>query len=52
MNWDQIEIKWAEMTSRVRADVPLPRPKAAPVADTPAVRIGLSPDKISPVTNR
>jgi hypothetical protein len=21
MNWDQIEIKWAEMTQRVRADV-------------------------------
>ena len=23
MNWDQIEIKWAEMTSRLRADVPM-----------------------------
>lgn len=24
MNWDQIEIKWAEMARRVRADLPLP----------------------------
>ena len=24
MNWDQIEIKWAEMTKRMRADVPMP----------------------------
>lgn len=23
MNWDQIEIKWAEMTKRMRADVPM-----------------------------
>ncbi len=28
MNWDQIEIKWAEMTWRVRADL-APRAKAA-----------------------
>ena len=26
MNWDQIEIKWAEMTRRVRADIPKPAP--------------------------
>ena len=26
MNWDQIEIKWAEMTRRVRADLPMPAP--------------------------
>jgi len=24
MNWDQIEIKWAEMTGRMRADAPMP----------------------------
>lgn len=27
MTWDLIEIKWAEMTNRVRADVPLQRVK-------------------------
>ncbi len=24
MTWDQIELKWAEMTNRVRADVAMP----------------------------
>lgn len=24
MTWDQIELKWAEMTNRVRADVSMP----------------------------
>ena len=54
MNWDQIEIKWAEMTSRVRADTPLalPRAKANAVADTPGVRVGQSIIKTSPVNNR
>ena len=47
MNWDQIEIKWAEMTSRVRADVPvaLPRAKPGAVADTLGARIGQVPEK-------
>ena len=26
MNWDQIEIKWAEMTRRVRAELPTSAP--------------------------
>jgi hypothetical protein len=30
MNWDQIEHKWAAMTSRVRADWTIARPEALP----------------------
>lgn len=47
MNWDQIEIKWAEMTNRVRADVPVapPRAKAGAVADTVVARGGQVPEK-------
>lgn len=36
MNWDQIEIKWAEMTSRVRADIPIPLRGEGPPSDQTA----------------
>ena len=59
MNWDQIEIKWAEMTNRVRADAPISLPSAKVVAgslaegsDAPGARNGQLDDTVRPVTAR
>lgn len=55
MNWDQIERKWAEMTSRVRGDVakPLARNKAGAAPDAPSAIPGEGPaEAAAPVIRR
>lgn len=47
MNWDQIEVKWAEMARRVRADAPFAT-VSGPDEDPPEIPPGDLPEPAFP----
>ncbi len=47
MTWDQIEVKWAEMARRVRADAPF-RTASGPDEDPPTIPPGDLPGDLPP----
>lgn len=47
MNWDQIEVKWAAMTRRVRSDLPKSM-KTGPDEDPPRTPPGDLPEPPQP----
>ena len=47
MTWDQIEVKWAEMARRVRADAPFGK-ASGPEEDPPTIPPGDLPGDLPP----